>query len=402
MAAPVGKLKRINARLRGTAAAEIPAPYTVKCECGCEMQGDRSSSWKQTVCGECMSDLYLLPRNVYPGTISVPNDVIGGSFGARLSVVAGEMARLPGRRPKSRPAVQEPAPDVAAAKKDEPDAPTVVVPRVSLRDRLRRTFTPLRLLAFGMLLLVTATLAAIWQQNRVENARTQWRTSMDQIPELLDAADFPALESALTTAVAAGAILGRDDAEWRLTFNLLEETQALSSLASASLPIILQEADLESLNSPEELQRLSSTLEHQTFVVDGYIDPAGETSAEFNIDVPVPPGRPVVQVRLELQELQPLISSGGDGRCIFAFRVDEIVRADEDGSETWSISVDPYSFALLTSAVHCTELGWNIEEDEELENVLLSQRSFIEESIDWADRHDAIAERQLVESGDAP
>jgi len=407
MAPGVDKLKRMKARLKGTAADELPAPYAIKCDCGGEIEGTRNPTSKQTCCPDCLTELYLLPTNVYPETTSVPSDVISGGFTHRLAVVAKEL--LPGRRKANSPAA--PADSKSSRKKSESAKENVEAAEVSKPKRrlglpsfnpvrtARRIFTPLRLVVMGMLLAIAGTLGVMWNQNRMETARTTWHDSMDVIPELMAQGDFSELESELVAATDAGRILGQNGQEWRHAFNLLEETRVISTVALSTLPVTMSEAGFSRQTTSDDAESLKALLTKGTFVVDGYIDPANG-KYKFTLDIPVMPGQPSVIVSLELAELQEYLATSESHRSVFAFRVSDVRSPPNDSADPWIVEVDPLSFVLFTSTPHCEQLGWPVEDESEFNALLTQQREFIEGSDEWSQRHERIREQLLARAGE--
>jgi hypothetical protein len=194
MAPGVDKLKRMKARLKGTAAEELPAPYSINCECGTEIEGTRNATSKQTCCPDCLTELFLLPTNVYPSTASVPSDVISGGLAQRLLVVLKEL--LPGRSQSTEtvPATKKPSQKKSQGSSAEssdvetsPSKPRLTLPRFNPVRTIRRVLTPLRLLIAGMVLAIVALRKlgqlGVMPQTRFRNScrnenSTDWNRSL--------------------------------------------------------------------------------------------------------------------------------------------------------------------------------------------------------------------------------
>jgi len=392
----------MKARLKGTAAEELPAPYSIKCDCGTEVEGTRNTTSKQTCCPDCMTELFLLPTNVYPSTRSVPSDVISGGLGHRMAVVLKEL--LPGKNPtdvSEKPSKKKQKAESAEDGTPETEATApkrkLRLPRINPVSTIRRVFTPLRLLTAGMVLAIAGTLTFMWHQNRLEDARTTWRDSRDAVSEVLEQRDFDQLESVLTNAINAGQILGEDGPEWRRALNMLEETQAVTTLAYATLPVTMSEAGFSQQTTSDNVESLRSLLSQGTYIVDGYIDPAANRY-EFTLDIAVMPGQPNVTVSLELPELREYLKGTESNRSVFGFRVADVRRLSGMSGDAWVVQVDPQSFVLLTSAAHCEQLGWSVENDSELSQLLQHQRDFVESSEEWAQRHERMTQQQLAQA----
>lgn len=398
------KLKRMRARLRGTVAAELPAKFTVQCECGSSVSGIRGNSWQQSTCSECHTVLYLLPTNVYPSTGSVANDVIGGTFGKRLSVVLSEVIpRGKRKRKESEQTASSPkqeSREAASRKKTPPSPPQWRVPRIALPrfnpiEIVQRTFTPFRMLLLGMLLAVGMTSSWLYHRNHLDAADRVWRETLDAIPQLIAEGDFQALQEILANTTDAGRLTGQKGAEWRRTVNLFEETQAVTAICYDTLPELLSEkAGLEA----SALASALADVVDQYFVIDGYIEPVGDTAGSFVLDIPAMSGQQAVMVTLQLPPLADYVQTNPTQRFVFGFRLDGTVLS-ESNDEFHELPVAPESFVLFTSEEHCEHLGMSVQADPTqadptLAEVLANQKVFVEESSRWEARREELT--QLV------
>lgn len=390
MSAPVSKITRLSARLRGTAAEEIPAPFEVRCDCGCMVHGVRTATWQQMSCPECRTTLFLLPTNVYPSTESVQSDVIGGSFVNRLRVVIGEM--VPRRRTSQAasngttvPTQEKPA--SRGTRVPSPRRlPKITLPSLNPVQLARRIFTPIRLLALGTLLLIGGTSYWMHYQGQLEEAQTAWHQSTDALPGLLAGDDFETLQATLVTANAAGSLLGQEGPEWRILQNLLLETQAVNSVSYETLTSMLSELIRLKPHEDFKMDALQSALLNRTFVVDGYVDPAGTGSGDYMLDIPTMSASQPVVVSLHMPALSEYLDGLEVNRLIFAFRLDDMQSTTDSLKRGWNLRVAPESFVLFTSEQHCQRLGLSPESDPSLVELLGSQRKFVEESQNWESR----------------
>ncbi len=384
------KLKRMRARLRGTVAAELPAKFTIRCECGSSVSGTRGKSWQESTCSECHTVLYLLPTNVYPSTDSVANDVIGGTFGKRLSVVLSEVIPRGKRKKKeSKQTASSPKQDsmgTGSRKKKQPPpttqgrVPMISLPRFNPVQAVRRIFTPIRLLVLGMLVAVGMTSSWRYHRNQMDAAGRVWRESLDAIPQLIAEGDFQGLQETLAETTHAGRLTGQRGAEWRRTVNLLEETQAVTAICYDTLPELLSE------KTGSEASALAEVV-GQYFVIDGYIDPVGDGSGSFVLDIPAMSGQQSVVVTLQLPPLADYLQTNPTQRFVFGFRLQGEVLSESNG-EFHKLPVAPESFVLFTSAEHCDQLGMSVQADPALAEVLENQKVFVEESSRWETRHE--------------
>ena len=401
MSDSVTKFKRLSARLRGTAAKEIPAPFALNCECGCRLTGVRNSSWQQCTCPDCRAAVYLLPSNVYPSTGSVVNDVIGGTPGHRLRVVASELVSGWRGDPATKPSASDsgvrskddstdtddPGTRKASARRRQPK---ISLPRASPVDVARRTFTPFRLLVTAMLLVVGTTGILVYQGRQLEAARRAWRESKDSVVTLLTRGDFDSLQETLSEATAAGRQIGQEGSEWRVILNLDQETRALASVCSATLTSLLSDASARQPLNEYDLGQLKSDLMGGTFVVDGHIDPVTGSSGTYVLDIPAMFGHQSISVMLQLEQFDEYLDRNESRRCLFAFRLSGIA-PPPDHRDVWQLDVDSESFVLLTSEQHCEHLGFSVKSDPAVADILTRQREFVEKSVNWAARGTQLA-----------
>ena len=397
MSESISKFKRLSARLRDTVAEEFPASFEANCDCGCRITGVRKSSWQQCACPNCNAALFLLPSNVYPSTGHIRNDVIGGTFAHRLQVVTTEVLsgwRVRGRASKQFPSVEDIVSETGSEVPEEPNfartpsrrrLPRISLPTFNPLKTARRILTPFRLLVAGMLLVIGATSILIYREQQQETAHRTWHESTDSITSLLTDRNFATLQSTLGNATRAGRIIGQRGAKWRLVLNLHQETQALVSVCSETLPSLLSDADTgEPLNDFNQRQ-LESDLLRGTFVVDGYIDPVSSKTGTYVIDMPAIFKRQPVTVTMQLPQFDELLDQAESRRFVFAFRLADVGRPG-DRRDLWQLTVDSESFVLLTSKEHCEHLGFPVDSDPALADVLSRQRTFVKNSARWARR----------------
>lgn len=390
MISRVAKLKQIKAKLQGSAEAALAAPYEVQCACGEPVTGVRRAAWIEGECQSCLQSVFVLPANIYPSTPSVPSEIPGGSFSDRLKAVVAEL--FPGRH--------EAPPDIAdsvgSAATDEADPCTAVgtaedkvrwrlsLPSIDVKGAAVRVATPFRMLMLVMFAVVAITGYWITYKRAVEAAHQAWLKSGDDAQALLDERDFLQLEVVLATAVDAGQILGKNDPEWRGTLNLLQETQAINSIAAGSLLTAFHrayDAALSLVDDAEDVLREEATT--GTFVFDSYLHHHPETDDVFLMDLPATPGRHAVDVIIPVPAINDLLHANGDDRVVFAAKIVSVNAPAVNTADAWKLQIDPRSFVLLTSPVHCEEIGLSPDYDKDIEIILTRQREFVASSEQW-------------------
>ncbi|MDG2130228.1 MAG: hypothetical protein P8K08_19675 [Fuerstiella sp.] len=403
----LAKLKRIKAQLQGSAEAAVAVPYEVRCVCGQPVSGMRRTTWIEGECQSCYQSVFVLPTNVYPSTPSVPSEFLGGTFSHRLVAVVAELfppseqqAVDDSNRPVSSAEVAdtERAADTERSQEDVRWRPSL--PSFHVKTAVLHLVTPFRLLMLAMVTVVALTGYWMTYQWAVEAAHRAWLKSADDVQVQLERRDFLQMETVLLAAVDAGRILKKSDPEWRGTLNLLQETQAINSIAPGSLLSAFQQAyDSEGslVNDAEILVREQAN--SGTFVFDSFLHAHPSSDNLFLMDLPATPGRHSVEVTIAVARIKDLLDAGGDDRVLFAGRICSVAAPSSDSRHTWKLQIDPGSFVLLTHPVHCEEIGLSQDADSDVAHILTRQRDFVEASERWEHRtDDAVSHTAFTES----
>ncbi len=394
----VGRILRAKAKLLGTAAQEIPVPFEVFCECGGRAAGIRRQTYQVADCSDCGRSLYVLPVNPYPATRRIPSEVVAGGAGGRAVAALAELAGVPsatvaggavgapevartaessegqqqssGQRVKRRvvagrevsrageavsaaPAVAQTAP---------PAAVVPVVPRVSLGVRLRRTFSPVRLLVTASLVLLSLTVWWMVQQRRQDVARRVWRQQQDAVRLALEADDLPQLTTALERLVEAAEILHRVDAEAVRASSLLKQCRAVNQLSQLDLVTAL-----EQLVSGPALtdERVTAEVRGLVFVFEGILRPAGavnggggqgEVGGVLELDLPLQIADRRVRIRTGAAWLSELPAVVEGQPVLFAAALEGGHLEDRD--ESLTLLMNDESVVLLTESLPAAAAGY--------------------------------------------
>lgn len=402
----VGRILRAKAKLLGTAAQEIPVPFEVFCECGGRAAGIRRQTYQVADCSECGRSLYVLPVNPYPATRRIPSEVVAGGAGGRAVAALAELAGVPsasvaggaaggrevartaessegqlpssGQRVKRRAvagrgvsragdAVSASAAVASAAAsavaQTAPSAAVVpVVPRVSLGVRLRRTFSPVRLLVTASLVLLSLTVWWMVQQRRQDVARRVWRQQQDAVRLALEADDLPQLTTALERLVEAAAILHRVDAEAVRASSLLKQCRAVNQLSQLDLVTAL-----EQLVSGPALtdERVTAEVRGLVFVFEGILRPAGavnggggrgEVGGVLELDLPLQIADRRVRIRTGAAWLSELPAVVEGQPVLFAAALEGGHLEDRD--ESLTLLMNDESVVLLTESLPAAAAGY--------------------------------------------
>ena len=388
-----GRILRAKAKLFGTAAKEIPVPFEVYCECGGRAAGIRRASYQAADCSDCGRMMYVLPVNPYPATRRISSEVAAGGLAGRAAAAvrelagetsagaagggesAGERAGERGERSgtvkagrrrtaaasaatqASSSAAEPAAAAVSAAAQSVPQQAAQVVPvlpRVSLAVRLRRIFSPVRLLVTASLLLLSLTVWWMVQQRRQDVARRVWRQQQDAVEQALQAGDLPQLTASLERVVEAAGILGRRDSEALRAESLLRQCQAVNQLSQLDLVSSLQQlADGNRLTD----ERMTAEVRGLVFVFEAGLKPLADHGGVLELDLPLQAGARRVRILTEAQTLRQLHSAASQRPVLFAAAL-QAGRVDQsDGS--LQLRLDDSSVVVLTQAVTAAAAGYS-------------------------------------------
>ncbi|MFM7869272.1 MAG: hypothetical protein ACKPHU_34045 [Planctomycetaceae bacterium] len=396
-----GRILRAKAKLFGTAAQEIPVPFEVYCECGGRAAGIRRVSYQVADCSDCGRMLYVLPVNPYPATRRVPSEVAAGGLAGRAAAAVRELAGessagagsgggagkrsaesvgerreavsgsvKSGRRAAVSSPSGEPVPSSSAvpAVPAGPQVPQVaaqpvpqqavqavpVLQEVSLAVRLRRTFSPVRLLVTASLLLLCLTVWWMVQQRRQDVARRVWRQQQDAVQQALQAGDLSQLTASLERVVEAAGILGRRDTEALRAESLLRQCRAVNQLSQLDLVSSLQQlADGNRLTD----ERVTAEVRGLVFVFEAGLKPLADNGGVLELDLPLQAGVWRVRILTEAQSLRQLQSAAPQRPILFAAAL-RAGRADQSAGSL-QLLLDDSSVVVLTEAVTAGAAGYS-------------------------------------------
>ncbi|MEP3479516.1 MAG: hypothetical protein ABJZ55_09735 [Fuerstiella sp.] len=383
---PFAKLKRLRNRLSGVSDQAVEIPFEIECDCGATVQGFRRASWIESECQECSATVFVLPMNVYPSTKFVPSEILGGTFKERLSVVTKEILHRSKHTDNPSEAASKQSSDAADASNTEDAAeakwklPKITLPQINFRQLIARTFSPFRLLMMAVIATVGLTAWFMIQQRQTETAQKVWLESTAMIAGKLDQEDLNGLLPDLESALNAGAILGKNDAEYRLLSNLQVETMATDALAPLGLVDVFQAAyDIENHLKPDARDKVNKACAAGWFLFDAVATKVNtERGITWMVDFPATPGLHPVSIILPQLLLVEQLELESDMRLLFVAKlsVQTAPANNEDGQ--WALQVNPEDFAVLTHAAHCKVVGFDPDEDEGLAKTLQQQTEWVE------------------------
>lgn len=380
------KLKRLSSRLSGVSDQTVEIPFEIECDCGATVRGARRASWIESECEECSATVFVLPMNVYPSTKFVPSEILGGTFKERLSVVTKEILHRKKQTDDLDEASSKQSGDVADASKAAAAAkakwklPKFTLPQINFRQLITRTFSPFRLLMLAVIATVGLTGWFMVQQRQTETAQKVWLESTATIAGKLEQDDLNGLLLELELALNAGAVLGKDDAEYRLLSNLQVETMGTDALAPSGLLDVFQAAyDAENHLKPDARSKIDKACTAGWFLFDAVATKINtEHGITWMVDFPATPGLHPVSIILPQLLLVEQLELDSDTRLLFVAKlsVQTAPATNEDGQ--WALQVSSEDFAVLTHAAQCKVVGFDPDEDKGLVETLQQQTEWVE------------------------
>ena len=431
MSSLLAKLAKAKSRLFGSAPESIAVPFEVPCDCGHRVTGIRKTSYQIAVCSACQSSLYVLPVNVYPTTKRIRSEVVDGPVLERVGTVVRDLVRgdaAPGaeqsQEPRSvrKPQESEGLRDYGAAvdlkpknrkskrsmgedgsssgspaevKAQEPVVaiPLVQVVRPSFATRMRRVFSPTRVLALAGCIILCST--GLWtvHQRKLEQARKVWRLEMDRAETALKQKDLNTLGESLTLAVRAAKTLSRTDEESRVAESLLRQTEAVQQLTSMDL--VSQFSNVVRNDGTLDVAKAGNVaegLQGQRFAFDLVLKRRGAGDDSFQLDFPLIVEDMAIDMFVSSSVLSSCFSGTPEAAVVFTACVREC-RPPDSGNRHWRIVLDGPTCTLVTTDFHAEQLGFDLKNVTSLQAVLENQAKIVRSV------HDSVIDSLLPDDG---
>ncbi len=413
----LARLSKAKSQLFGTATKNVAVPFEVPCDCGHRVTGIRRTSYQIAECSDCQASIYVLPVNVYPTNRRIRSDVVDGPALDRVSTVVRELVKgdsvidpsankeplrsrataaddgatelkdygtsekpkkvSKGRKSRgSNPADPYPA-DTEVKVTAEPDVPVVQVPRISMAVRLRRLFSPTRVLAVAGVAILVSTGWWNVHQRQMQQARKVWRAEMDRAEDALKKRDLTTLGEALSTAVKAAITLNRSDADFQVADSLLRQTQAVQRLSS--LDLVGQFSEMFADNGTFNESKATSSsigLAGQCMVFEAVVRPSAANSEMLNLDFPLIVDGIPVDIRVASPLLRQCASKKPQTPLLFAAVIADC-RPPSQNQRSWLITLEPDSCALITTDFHAEQFGFDVTQTPELKKIIEQQAAVI-------------------------
>jgi len=405
MSSLIARLAKAKSRLFGTAPQEIAVPFELACDCGHRVTGIRRTSYQLATCSACQNSVYVLPVNVYPTNRRVKSDVIDGPLVAKVGTVVRDLvmgdtpttetttavtrpaastkpsvpayatespgdSTPPGRKRRRQDAYKREAspsagqPTVAIAASVAAVAPraTPVAPK-SIATRLRRIFSPTRLLALAGIAVLVSTGWWTLHQRQMDQARKNWRTEMDRAEDALKQRDLVMLQDSLIAAVKAAHTLRRTDTDVRIAESLLQQTEAVRKLSSLDLVTLIGASiqDDGRLNDAKATDVCNSLIgQYMVFesgIRIGGLD-AQSNEGTSRLDIPLVVHDQAIEI---LVDSRLLIQANHADPSVPLLFTAMISRCDlpSGARSSWRIVLDGPTCSLVTTEFHASQLGLN-------------------------------------------
>ena len=431
MSSLLAKLAKAKSRLFGSAPESIPVPFEVPCDCGHRVTGIRRTGYQIAVCSACQSSIYVLPVNVYPTTKRIRSEVVDGPVLERVGTVVRDLVRgdpnpetdeSQESRSVRKPQETEGLRDYGAAVDLKPKGrkskrsageegtssdgsaevnaqgpntaiPLVQVPRPSFATRMRRMFSPTRVLALAGIVILCSTGFWTIHQRKLEQARKVWRLEMDRAETALKQQDLNTLRESLTLAVKAAKTLSRTDEESRVAESLLRQTEAVQQLTSMDLVsqfsnVVRNDGSLDVAKAGE----IAEGLQGQRFVFELALKHRTAHEKTFQLDFPLIVQDTAIDVFVSSSVLSSCVVGGSEPNVLFTACVRECW-PPTPANRRWEIVLDGPSCTLVTTDFHAEQLGFDLKTSTTLQSVLENQAKIVRTV------HDSVIDSTLPADG---
>ena len=250
-------------RSAGGATANEPQPFELICECSQRHSGVRRSGHQRIVCKTCGTSLFVLPRDPYPPPPNAerikkkprPKKTECESRGPDDDPAPVRVSRHKRRRERQgqgQSAVTNAASATSSAfliaastagRSTRAAAQGVSDASIRAARGFLDFWTPLKLTALGICVLIAAITAWSLHARRVERAERGLNPAIEEGLAALQEGNLATASSRLATAVAALDLLGKSDRHARSVRQAAREAQTLNGLVPESLIGLLEEAD---------------------------------------------------------------------------------------------------------------------------------------------------------------
>jgi len=322
-----------------------PEPFSVGCDCGKIVQGERQDEAQQVRCAGCGDPVFVLPRNVYPV-------------------------------PKAKPAKQK----KSKAKKRQEKVVSIPWHTIAqnyltrcqnwlllrfrfLTRRIIRFFTPFRMIFIAIVLLVSATTFWTLRIQAIERAGTVYlQASRDGLQAIANS-EIIVAEQKLAEAIAALDLLKHNDEEAKTLRQRYREVLTINNLLGDSLADVVEDAKQTIQSGADWQDAFARRYQNKWIVLETEVA-AGDQPGKYKLDYPML----LAEEQLNIQGAFTLLHNIPGDRLEEDGRIDMIVAVQlqscdrsKTNSINWVITVQPDSAHLWSGFKTYSALGYNIE-----------------------------------------
>lgn len=430
------RLAKARAKLFGTAAVDTPTPFELRCDCGHTVAGIRRPRIQIAICSACGKSLFALPVNLYPAARRSTRQAGDAGTGARTAAAGRELSpgspssaaaqsgldlqhsadhrhsagaetvpawaaddsgstaaprRGSTKRSGTAPSKQPPARSAAGSSsatvppgttEKQPSSPRsataapplLAPPRISIADRLRRVFTPFRLLTAGCLSLLLLTAGWMIHRQQLEAARRTWRREFDAALTAETERNRSALQLSLRSALEAAELLDKQDSDVSLARSLLKQCEAIDQLTAVDPVTVI--SDNAAPDRPSRPSELAAELSGRYLLFDAIPQPAPDAAPTVLLDLPLFIHGRMVRLSARSETLHQLAQQH-PGQSVLFFAAVSSCSPATDAFSLLQLELDPASITLLTSEYLASEAGLSADLQPELSEILQRQAALI-------------------------
>lgn len=350
-----------------------PVEFVLTCRCGEPVTGVRHRRMQVAVCPACAHQLCVLPVSPYPRPkVRAPKKKpatppLPKRHNAVVSDDEEESPRKPPPLPKrGDQSVEAPARKLGAKKPvkgvDKKAAPQE---EPLWKPPRRKLITPLRLIAVGMLAVVS--LAGWWvaHQRALSQAVVVYAEASKAGRTALAKSDFVTADQQYRRAVASLDLLKREDREARLVRQLAREAAAAKGLAMIGLFDLVTEAKQTQNMAGSDWQKvLKNSYQGDWFLLEtNALQFPSSDRVDWTFTLPLVPGIEPIQVRGDLSKWSKNLDYiKKPPQFVLAGQLADI-RWVGGGGKGWEIVLDSDSICLWTDATTYTTLNGTLDAD---------------------------------------
>jgi hypothetical protein len=314
----------------------VPQTFSVPCDCGTTVQGERTEAAQRLPCPTCGQTVFVLPACVYPIPDSLRRRWSGIEEPAPEPMLKKKRGRKSAGKPESQPSGGRP-----------PSPESSSIPwsqrRRDFSVAMASQITPVRMIAAGVCLSVTLMGYVLVRQARWSRAQASVQASIDAGTEALHDGRLTEAAKALGEASVSLDILGRHDDVANSIRRLAREAQVGDGLVAEGLPQLLSEL-FELHDSDTVAGRFARRYSGQWILFDAPLYAVAEENRKspraVQLEMPLLIGDKLIEVRLDDYPWPVLLSGSTEAapkRVIFAAQLDrlELATKQRDSVLIW-------------------------------------------------------------------